>query len=126
MLEHIFDPFDKVSALYDKQRDKFRLIGTARTKFGEVHILAEKFVFQLLDIGYFCDGNNGEAAEVRVDNDRLCVCVTDDADTGVSFKIVQFTLELGSEIGTFQIMNGTDKPFFLTICRESSPLCTQM
>ena len=80
----------------------------------------------MLNIDNLCNGNNGEATEVRVNNNRLSVCVTNNADTGVSFKLVQFSFELCSKIGTFQIMNGAYKPFFLTVCRESSPLCTQM
>ena len=126
MLKHIFDTFHKSSTLYNKQCDKFRLVGVARTKFGEVHVLTEKFFFQFLDIDYFSDCDNGEAPEVRIDDDRLCVCVANDADAGVSFEFVEFSFKLGSEISTFQIVNGAYKTFFLTICCESSPLGTQM
>ena len=87
-----------------------------------MHVLTEKFFFQFLDIDYFSDCDNGEAPEVRIDDDRLCVCVANDADAGVSFKFVQFSFKLGSEISTFQIVNGAYKTFFLTICCESSSL----
>ena len=49
-----------------------------------------------------------------------------DADAGVSFEFVQFSFKLGSEISTFQIVNGAYKTFFLTVCCESSSLGTQM
>ena len=53
-----------------------------------MHVLTEKFFFQFLDIDYFSDCDNGEAPEVRIDDDRLCVCVANDADAGVSFEFV--------------------------------------
>ena len=49
-----------------------------------MHVLTEKFFFQFLDIDYFSNCDNGEAPEVRIDDDRLCVCVANDADAGVS------------------------------------------
>jgi hypothetical protein len=91
-----------------------------------VHILIEKFFFQFLDICYFSDCNDGEAPEVRIDNDRLCVCVADNTDSGIAFEFVKLSFKLGSEIRTFQIVNGANESFLLTISRESAPLCTQM
>ena len=69
MFEYVLDTFGEGSSLYDKQCDEFRLIGIARTKFGEVHVLTEKFFFQFLYIDYFSDCDNGEAPEVRIDDE---------------------------------------------------------
>jgi len=44
--------------------DEFRLIGIARTKFGEVHILVEKVFFQFLDIRYFSNCDDGRTPVV--------------------------------------------------------------
>ena len=66
MFEYVLDTFGEGSSLYDKQCDEFRLIGVARTKFGEVQILVEKVFFQFLDIRYFSDCDDGEAAEVSL------------------------------------------------------------
>ena len=77
MFEYVLDTFGEGSSLYDKQCDEFRLIGIARTKFGEVHILVEKVFFQFLDIRYFSNCDDGEAAEVGIDDNGLCICVAD-------------------------------------------------
>jgi hypothetical protein len=50
--------------LYNKEGDKFRLIGFARTEFGEVHVLGQQFCFQFLQIYYFGYRYNGKATEV--------------------------------------------------------------
>ena len=126
MFEYVLDTFCEGSSLYDKQCVEFRLICVARTKFGEVHILIEKFIFQLLNIDNLCNGNNGEAAEVGIDDNGLCICVADNAYAGIAFKFIKLSFKLGSEICTFQIVNGANKSFLLTISRESAPLCTLM
>lgn len=126
MFKYIFDSFGESSTLYDKKCDKFRLISIARTQFGEVHIFTEELFFQFLDISYFSNSNNGEAPEMRIDNDRLCICVANNADSSISFEFVQFSFKFGSKISTFQIMNRTDKTFLLTISSESAPLRSQM
>ena len=84
MFEYVLDTFGEGSSLYDKQCDEFRLIGVARTKFGEVHILVEKVFFQFLDIRYFSDCDDGEAAEVGIDDNGLCICVADNAYAGIA------------------------------------------
>ena len=122
MFEYVLDTFGEGSSLYDKQCDEFRLIGIARTKFGEVHILVEKVFFQFLDIRYFSNCDDGEAAEVGIDDNGLCICVADNAYAGIAFKFIKLSFKLGSEICTFQIVNGANKSFLLTISRESAPL----
>ena len=44
---------------------------------------------------------------MRIQNDRLSVRITNDSYAGVSFKLVQFVFKLGTEIGTFQIVDRT-------------------
>lgn len=67
-----------------------------------------------------------DAAEVGIDDNGLCICVADNAYAGIAFKFIKLSFKLGSEICTFQIVNGANKSFLLTISRESAPLCTQM
>ena len=98
MFEYVLDTFGEGSSLYDKQCDEFRLIGIARTKFGEVHILVEKVFFQFLDIRYFSNCDDGEAAEVGIDDNGLCICVADNAYAGIAFKFIKLSFKLGSKL----------------------------
>ena len=88
MLIHIFNSFDKCLSLYNKEGDKFRLIGFARTEFGEVHVLGQQFCFQFLQIYYFGYRYNGKATKVGVEDKGLRVCIADDSYSGISFELV--------------------------------------
>ena len=70
-----------------------------------MHILREKFIFQFFNIGDFCDSNNGKASEVRINNNRLCVCITNNTDSGISFELIQFIFKFSTEISTFQVVD---------------------
>ena len=109
MLIHIFNSFDKCLSLYDKEGNKFRLIGFARTEFGEVHVLSQQFCFQFLQIHDFGYRYNGKAAKVGVEDKGLRVCIADDSYSGISLELVQFIFKLRAEIGAFQIVDGTGK-----------------
>ena len=110
--------------MYNKEGDKFRLIGLARTKFGEVHVLSQQFCFQFLQIHDFGYRYKGKAAKVGVEDKGLRVCVADDSYSGISFELVQFTLKLRAEISAFQIVNGTGKLLrFCIVCSQPTTFC---
>ena len=110
-------PSTNVFALYNKEGDKFRLIGVARTEFGEVHVLGQT-VLASSSCRYYYFGYryNGKATEVRIEDKGLRVCIADDSDSGISFELVQFILKLGAEISAFQIVNGTGETARFCIC----------
>ena len=70
-----------------------------------MHILREKLIFQFFNIGDFCDSNNGKASEVRINNNRLRVCITNNTDSGISFELIQFIFKFSTKISTFQIVD---------------------
>ena len=124
MLIHIFNSFDKCLSLYNKEGDKFRLIGFARTEFGEVHVLGQQFCFQFLQIYYFGYRYNGKATKVGVEDKGLRVCIADDSYSGISFELIQFILKLRAEISAFQIVNGTGKLLrFCIVCSQPTTFC---
>jgi len=74
----------------------------------------------------FSDCDDGEAAEVGIDDNGLCICVADNAYAGIAFKFIKLSFKLGSEICTFQIVNGANKNkennmggFFGTVSKSS-------
>ena len=110
--------------MYNKEGDKFRLIGFARTEFGEVHVLGQQFCFQFLQIYYFGYRYNGKATKVGVEDKGLRVCIADDSYSGISFELVQFIFKFRTEIGTFQIMNGACKySLILIISSQTATFC---
>lgn len=84
---HVFYSFDKIPALYDKQGDKFGLVGLARAEFGKVHVSGQQSGLEFLHVHDFGDGHNGEAAEMGVQHKRLRVRVADDSYSGVSLNV---------------------------------------
>lgn len=94
MLIHIFNSFDKCLSLYNKEGDKFRLIGFARTEFGEVHVLGQQFCFQFLQIYYFGYRYNGKATKVGVEDKGL-------RSVSLMIPIPEFPLNLSSSSSNF-------------------------
>ena len=89
------------------QRHQLRGVGLAGTELGELLVFVEALLLQLLDVvdaGYRGDG---KAAQMRIDHNGLGISVADDADTVVALEFVQLAVELGAEIGVFDVVNGT-------------------
>ena len=107
MLIDILDAFDKVLALDDEQGDEFGLVGLAGAELGEVHVLPEQLLFEFGNVDNLGHGDDGKTAEVGIEDDGLRIGVADDADAGVTLELVELVLELGAEIGAFQVVNGT-------------------
>ena len=94
MLIHIFNSFDKCLSLYNKEGDKFRLIGFARTEFGEMHVLGQQFCFQFLQIYYFGYRYNGKATKVGVEDKGFWLWIDDDSYSGITFEVYNYILKL--------------------------------
>ena len=78
--EHVFDAFDKRFSLNKEQGDEFSLVGLAGGKLGKVHVLLQQLLRQGFDVVDLGHGDDGEAAQVGIDDQGLCVGVADDAD----------------------------------------------
>ena len=52
------------------------------------------------------DGDDGEGAEVRADEERLRVVVADDPDAVAPVEPRQVGLELGAEVTVFDVVDG--------------------
>ncbi len=74
--------------MYNKKGDKFRLIGFARTEFGEVHVLSQQFGFQFLQVHDFGYRYNGKATKMGIEDKGLRVCVANDSYSGISLELV--------------------------------------
>ena len=57
---------------------------------------------------------------MRIDQNRLAFCITDDSDATVPMKFGKIGFKLGSEIGIFNIVNSTYKtsPVMAISCRR--------
>ena len=64
----------------------------------EMMTLGEHLLFEPVDIVDARHGDDGEFAQVAVDNNRLCVSVTDHADAACPGKFVELVFELCTEI----------------------------
>ena len=118
---------DEVDAFYeglahvDEQSHEFRLIDVVGRHLAEVHVLSQQFGGNLADVVYLCNGNDGIAPQVRVDDDRLRVGVADDAQTLIAEEAVELVLELAAEVVAFQTVNGTAEA---ALAVESYHTCT--
>ena len=68
-------------------------------------------VDELIQIVDFSHRTNGKLAQMRVDHDRLCIRIADDANAYVTHKLVQLIAELRAEIRVFDVVNRTVKQF---------------
>ena len=72
--------------MYNQHGDQLGLVCLAGADFSEVHVGSEQFLFQFLHVHDLGDRDNREFSEVRVDDNRLCIRVADDADAGVTLE----------------------------------------
>ena len=86
-LIHVFDAFHKSLSLVNKQSYQFRRINLTRTELREMHALLQKLcgqVFRIIDFRYRHDR---KTPQMRIHQQRLCIRITDDTDTGIPFKL---------------------------------------
>ena len=104
---HILDAVHEVLALGDEEGHQLGGVGEAHAQLGEVLLVGEAVVDQLVDVVDFGHRTDGELAQVRVDDDGLRVGVADDADAEVALKLIHAHLiaELGAEIGILDVMD---------------------
>ena len=109
LIIYILDTVNEVLTLRDEQGDQFRGIGEAHAQLGEVLLVGEAMVDQLVNIVDFAHRDDGELAEVRVDDDGLRVGVADDADAYIADKFIhsQLVAELRPEIGVLDVVYRT-------------------
>lgn len=63
---------------------------------------------------------------MRVHQHRLCIRITNDTNTGITFKLSQFVLELRTEIRVLQIVNRTEETMLCTIRGHTAATGAQM
>ena len=60
------------------------------------------------------------------DNQRLILVIADDADSASAFKLGEFRIKFGAELGIGDVMNGADNASVRICDSHSSTLCAQM
>ena len=76
----------------------------------------------LLGIDDFCNGTDGKASQVAVEQHRLGIGVRDDSYAAVADELVKFILKLGPEIRTLEAVNTPHKALVFAESRKASPL----
>ena len=86
-------------ALDDEQRHELRRVCAARRHLGEMHVLLQHLVCQLILVEYLRHRADGKFSQVRIHYQRLSVGVADYADSRCSpLEAVESRLKLGAEI----------------------------
>ena len=87
--------------------------------------VAEAMIHQLVHIVDFGDGGDDELAQMRVHHDGLGIRVADDANADVAREFPYLVIELGSEIGVFDVMDRTMEQFAI-VSDHAGTFCAQM
>ena len=105
----VADAVYEVLSLGDEEGHQLGGVGEAHAQLGEVLLVGEAVVDQLVNVVDFGHRADGELAEVRVDDDGLCVGVADNADAEVALKLIHahFIAELSAEIGILDVVDRT-------------------
>ena len=78
-----------------------------------MHVLRHHFLRKFLKVVHLCHRCDGEASQMGIEDEWLCVGVADDADARVAtFETIECRFELRAEIRTFEVMDGTDETLF--------------
>ena len=103
----IADAVDEVLALGDEEGHQLRGISGAHAQLGEVLLVFEAAVGQLVDVVDLGHRADGELAEVRVDDDGLRIRVANDTDADVASKFVHrhFIAEFSTEVSVFDVVD---------------------
>lgn len=77
----------------------------SRTQLGKLLVLSQAIFLQFFKIIDFRNRHDTETAKMGVHDDWLCIRITDNTDTNVSFEFPQIITEFRSEIRVLYIMN---------------------
>ena len=94
----VADAVGEVFALGDEKSYKFGRVGAAHAEFGELLLFVEAEFFQFGYVVDFAHGAYCEAAEMRVDHDRLRVSVADDTNANIAQHFIDILTEFCAEI----------------------------
>ena len=81
MTERVLYPLHEGPALDDQQCDQLGLIDISAGEFAQMHVFGKQLVGEFLLVVDAGDRDNGEFAQMRIENNRLRVGVADDSNT---------------------------------------------
>ena len=124
LLIHLINTLYKGVAHIDEQGHQLGLVDVVGRHLAQVHALFQQFfgyLVQVVNLGY---RYHRIAPQMGVDDDRLWVGITDDTQSLMSLKLVQFVLETRTEIVALQRVDRTVETAFLIKRHQTSALCT--
>ena len=91
-----------------------------------MHILGQQFIFQFLQIHDLGHSYDGKTSEVRIQYERLGICITDTADADIAPHFFHVLFELCPERRVFNAVNIPLESQFRRIGCHTAASCPQM
>ena len=120
----ILQSFNQIIPLIDDCRHQLGRVDISAAHFQEMRMSAAENLHQnLFHVVDTAHRDNGIGAMVGTDDQRLRLIIRNTADSQISGHFRHILVELGTEGGVLDVMNGTIEPFIFTVYRHTCPAC---